>query len=120
MHFQVLKDREFNHIIEYLLRDVPEFSNNYEINAEDGEYIIFGEFASFIKENIEKGNQSAVKSSFDFINENIKLPDVEVQNLFEVEIFESLIESKEYIDVAKKHLKGKALERLKYIETQAK
>jgi hypothetical protein len=111
MHFQVTSSREFNNIVKYLLQEVPEFSKSYNYDSSDGEYLVFAEFGRFLTEQMERGNMYALKQSFDFINNRVILPDYEVKNLFDIQIFELLLEKDFYIEVAKEHLIGEALER---------
>lgn len=113
----ILKDREYNHIVEELLNEVPEFKSVCNLDEQSNLYPIFGQFASFIIDNLEANDQRLIQKSFEFINHYFQLPDIQVKNLFEVQIFESLISSG-YSAIVKGYLKGEILKRFEFIEKQ--
>ena len=102
-----------------MLKEDPDFSKLYDYDPEDGEYIVFGDFASFIIEAMEDNEVQVLVNCFDFINDRIKLSDHEVKNLFEVQLFEAFLEAERFRDYAKEYLKEEALESFKNMESQA-
>ena len=110
MDFQVIKEREYDNIVKNLFDSVPEFRESYKDEVETDPYLVFGALSRFLIMNINSNNQPLIKKVFHFINENYCTPDIEVANLFEVQIFEVLFESEDIIKLSIGNLTGEALE----------
>ena len=97
-------------VISTLLVEYPDFAKSVDIG--EGPYSILGDFAIYLRDGIKKDTMQTdeLDRVFNFLNEMGASNDLEVQNQLVVGVLEILADTDESVSLAKRSLKGKALE----------
>ena len=114
-----MKKITYNNLDNILIEEFPEFkkSKEYEDKDKEFKYAFIAGFSRFIVQMIdgETFKQEFIQRVFSFINDIYNGPEISkedgsdtVQNLFYVEIFENLAQSKLAVEMARQYLQGKA------------
>ena len=113
MNFQIIKDDFYPNICKCLNEMVPEFHSIFD----DGEtYPILGEFGEFII--VQKDNSKIISKCFNFINYAFETGGYETDDVIVIQVYEQLYNIPLMDAIAKKYLKGKALEKyVKFVES---
>ncbi|HEY2566236.1 MAG TPA: hypothetical protein VGH95_00805 [Candidatus Aquirickettsiella sp.] len=112
-----MKNLEIEKFSQRLLKDFPNFIN--VMNPDDFQpYMLFGDFGIYIRDLIDHGSydENELDKLFDFLNEMGNSSDEEVQNLLTVGVLEIITDSSTAMMLARKKLKGIALEDLILIQ----
>lgn len=101
-----------NILINCLIDNIPEFEADIVEEFKFSAYIVYGDYGIFLKNKIlgEPSQLTLIERAFKFINEIVDKGDEKTVEMFRVSTFEILSDRQETIDVAKKYLKGRALE----------
>ena len=86
MHFLVIEDEYYKHILEDLSDKVPQFKSVFD--KEDGVYPILGEFSRYLIENID--NEAIVSSCADFINNAIVHGGSETEDAISLQVLQPI------------------------------
>lgn len=107
------QELKYENIVDVLLKRIPEFgkSRYYYGTDKDLNYVMFGHFALFIRDELNKKKYSnnLLKKCFPLLNEMMNSGDKNLENLAVVGTLEILIDSDEEIRIVKKYLKGKSI-----------
>ena len=109
MHFQLVNDDYYSNLLEILRLDIPEFKP--VSNDLDDLYPIIGELGRFIIQNSD--NLYIISKCFAFINKSLMEGGHKTEDLIVIQIFEQLYEIKQMVELAERHLDGKALQLFK-------
>jgi hypothetical protein len=110
----------YKNIINKVVENFPEYkaSEEFEKDSVDSQYAILAGFGKFLTRKIEEQaeSQELIKRAFQFVNDIYNGPVVKndsdppdtLQNLFYIEIFENLAQTKKGVEAARKYLEGSA------------
>ena len=101
-------------LVDVIDQEFPEFinSNFYEAGDKAFEYVHVGNFTSFIEGEFKMHNYEIIKHLLDFLNRVMNEGSKEVQNILQIEIFETMVGHQEFVDQARLQLQGAALRNL--------
>ena len=106
----------FDEIVAVLVDRVPEFLDEHTKDQEpirpDRQYLIFGDFARFLRKRLSRNgaDDQVVRKGFDLLNEMCLEPHSELANLAVVSVFEALADEPDHAVAAKALLSGPAVE----------
>lgn len=112
-----MNNLEIEKLTQRLLKDFPNFIT--EMKPDDLQpYMLFGDFGIYIRDLINHGSydENELDKIFDFLNEMGNSSDEEVHNLLTVGVLEIINDSSEAVTLARRKLKGEALEDLMLIQ----
>ena len=105
MHFQIIKDDFYPHLVSYLRTMVPEFHARFA--DDDGAYMILAEFGGFMIDHIE--DKAMLKKCCAFLNCAFEKGGNETEDAIVVQVFEQLYGREELENILKPYLNGDAL-----------
>lgn len=110
MHYQANSVLKPEMVISTLLAEFPSFAESVDI--EEAPYSILSDFAIYLRDGITNDTVQAdeLNHAFSFLNAMGASDDLEVQNQLVVGVLEILADTDESLSVAKRNLKGQALE----------
>ncbi|HTN46305.1 MAG TPA: hypothetical protein VL098_08160 [Flavipsychrobacter sp.] len=105
MHFLIINDDYYNHIIEKLIEGNPLFTSVFDL--EDGIYPILGEFTQFAIDNID--NQNVILDAFQFINKALEEGGYKTEEVIVIQFLQRFLENDKLNNTAREHLSNKGL-----------